>query len=262
MLAPHHTETIRRTTEHFARQAGVRGLLLGGSLAHGFQTPASDVDVLILVSDEEHRARLQAGETCFFSRELCTYADGYVDGKYTSLAFMREVAAKGSEPARFAFQDAQVLFSHEPGLAPLCVEIARYPVAEKAARLWRFQAQIEAWHWYCGQALAKDNLTLLRTAVGKLVLFGGRIVLAHNEMLYPYHKWFLRVLARAPEQPPGLLDRIEQLARLPTRELIDDFAQSIRTFRSWEISHATWPAQFMADSENNWLHQPPPVDDL
>ena len=261
-MLPHHAATVQRTTDHFAAQPGVIGLLLAGSLAHGFAGPDSDVDVMIVVSDAEHRQRLKDGTTCFFSRELCTYPEGYVDGKYTSLAYLDEVEARGSEPARFAFQDARVLFSRDPSLAGRLLGIARYPVEEKAARLWRFQAQFEAWHWYCGQALAKNNLTLLRTAVGKLVLFGGRIVLAHNETLYPFHKWFLRVLEGVPHRPPGLVAQVQALALAPDRAAIDQFAQAIRDFRPWAISHATWPAQFMADSENNWLHHPAPVDDI
>ena len=31
-MLPHHAETIQRTTDHFAAQPGVLGLLLGGSL--------------------------------------------------------------------------------------------------------------------------------------------------------------------------------------------------------------------------------------
>ena len=58
------------------------------------------------------------------------------------------------------------------------------------------------------------------------------------------------------------MESIERLARDPTRESIDAFAAAIRGFRPWEISHATWPAQFMQDSEMNWLHHPAPVGDM
>jgi predicted nucleotidyltransferase len=261
-MLSHHGETIRRTIEFFSSDTAVSGLLLGGSIAHGFQTAESDVDVMILVSDEDHRERMRGGRTCFFSRELCTYEGGYVDGKYTSEAFLNEVSAKGSEPARFAFQDARVLFSKNPALTSVLRDITQYPTAEKAARIWRFQAQFEAWSWYTGEALKRQNIPLLRTAVAKLTLFGGRIVLAHNELLYPYHKWFLRVLESAPEKPAGLLSQIDELAKTPTRENIEQFGRTVREFRPWEISHATWPAQFMQDSEVNWLTNPPPIDDI
>lgn len=259
---PHHAETIGRTSEHFAADPSIVGLLLAGSIAHGFATTSSDVDVMIVVSDSDYRERLDSGRTCFFSRELSVYADGYVDGKYVSEALLREVATRGSEPARFAFQDARVLFSRSETLTGLVASIARYPVAQKAERIERFRAQFEAWHWYAGEARKRGNLPLLRMAVAKLTLFAGRAVLAHNELLYPYHKWFLRVLAAASSKPDALLERIEEIARDPTPSSVDRFADEVRTFMGWQREHTVWPVQFMIDSELNWLHHAPPIDDI
>jgi hypothetical protein len=257
----HHSTTLARVADHFSRDPEVIALLLGGSIAHGFCTAESDVDVMIVVSDPDHAARLRSVRTGFFSQELCTYP-GYVDGKYISTGLIREVAAKGSEPARFAFQDAQVVFSRDPSLPALVAEAARYPAHGKAERIRRFQVQVEAWRWYSSEALKKQNLVLLRTAVAKLTLFGGRIVLAHNDLLYPYHKWFSSVLAGAPEKPPALLEQIEALASAPDAERVERFTAAIRGFRGWQVDPIGWGAQFMLDSELNWLHAPPPIDDL
>lgn len=258
----HHSTTLARVAEHFAKDPEVIALLLAGSIAHGFCAADSDVDVMIVVSDADHAARVRDVRTSFFSRELCTYDAGYVDGKYISTGLLREVVAKGSEPARFAFLDARVIFSRDPALPALVAEAARYPALGKAERIRRFQAQVEAWRWYSNEALKKRNLPLLRTAVAKLTLFGGRIVLAHNELLYPYHKWFLRVLASAPEKPPELLEQIEALARTPDADQVERFTSSIREFRGWEIDAIGWGARFMLDSELNWLHGAAPIDDL
>jgi predicted nucleotidyltransferase len=258
----HHTSTLTRAADHFSRDPEVAGLLLGGSIAHGFCTADSDVDVMIVVSDSDHAERLRSVRTGFFSRELCTYEAGYVDGKYISASLLRDVAARGSEPARFAFQHARVIFSRDGELPALVEAAARYPVAGKAERIRRFQAQVEAWRWYSLEALKKQNLPLLRLAIAKLTLFAGRIVLAHNELLYPYHKWFLRVLAGAPEKPAELLEQIEALAVAPDAEQVERFAALIRGFRGWEFEPIGWGAQFMLDSELNWLHSAPPIDDL
>jgi hypothetical protein len=258
----HHSTTLARAADHFSKDPEVIALLLGGSIAHGFCTADSDVDVMMVVSDADYAARLRSVRTGFFSRDLCTYAAGYVDGKYISPSLLREVIAKGSEPARFAFRDARVIFTHDPELPALVEQAARYPALGKAERVRRFQAQVEAWRWYSAEALKKQNLPLLRTAVAKLTLFAGRIVLAHNEILYPYHKWFLRVLAGAPEKPAGLLEQIEALASAPDAGSVELFTTAIREFRGWEIDPIGWGAQFMLDSELNWLHAPPPIDDL
>jgi hypothetical protein len=261
-LFPHHAETLQRVTEHFQKDPDVLGLLLAGSIAHGFCSADSDVDVLIVVSDRDHDERLRTRQTCFFSRELCTYSSGYVDGKYTSEGFLRAVQARGSEPARFALQDARVLFSKLPGLPDLLTGIARYPVEEKAARIHRFQAQFQAWSWFASEALKRQNPHLLQTAASKLCLFGGRIVLAHNELLYPYHKWFLRMLEAAPEKPQGLIPAIVELAARPSAESIEAFTTLIREFRHWEIDPVGWGAEFLDETELGWLRGTAPIDDL
>jgi hypothetical protein len=79
-------------------------------------------------------------------------------------------------------------------------------------------------------------------------------------MLYPYLKWFLRVLATAPEQPPGLVPLIEQLAVEPARERIDRFGKLIKEFKGWDMN--AWGAQFLQDSELSWFHSSAPVDDI
>jgi hypothetical protein len=261
-MLSHHTESIRRATDHFKQDPEVLALILGGSLAHGFARPDSDVDVMIVVGDEAYALRQRSGHMQFFDRELCTYGAGYVDGKYLRPAFVQQVAECGSEPARFAFQDAQVLFSRVDGLEALVKAAARYPAAGKAERLRRFYAQFEAWNWYCREAVRLNNCYLLGVAVSKLVLFGGRLVLAHNERLYPYHKWFLRVLEAAPDKPPDLLDRIWPLYEAPGLASVQAFYEAVRDFQPWPSNGSGWPSQFMRDSELNWLEGPTPVDDL
>jgi hypothetical protein len=185
-----------------------------------------------------------------------------VDGKYLSLNFVKQVLEMGSEPARFAFEGSRVLFSRVDGFAENVCRIAEYPISEKAERIKRFYAQFEAWHWYCGEALAKGNRYLLGMSVSKLVLFGGRLILAHNELLYPYHKWFLEVLEGAEEKPADLIACIQILTESPTAENIAAFYGRIKSFQPWSDNPYHWPVQFLLDSELNWMDGKTPVDDL
>jgi len=260
-MLPHHRESSARAAEKIAQDAGVKALLLGGSVAHGYAAPGSDLDVMLIVADEDYQQRLREGRLQYFDSEVCTYEGGYVDGKVLGESFLARVAEQGSEPARFAFADAEVLFSHLVGLEDTLRRIVRYPVEHKADRIQRFYAQLEAWHWYTHEALKWNDLHLLGTAVSKLVLFGGRLILAHNETLYPYHKWFLRVLADVPDRPADLLERIAALHRQPNAENAFAFYDCVARFRAWECERV-WPVQFMLDSELNWLDGHTPVDDL
>jgi predicted nucleotidyltransferase len=261
-MLPHHEESIRNAVAYFERLSEVEALLLGGSIAHGLAQPESDVDVLILVSEEHYAERSRNEELMFFSRELSTYPGGYVDGKYVRTAFLEEVAERGSEPARFAFQDAWVLFSRVDGLDRLLSRVVRYPAEGRAERMRRFYAQTEAWYWYSTEALRLENRHLLAVSLGKLVLFCGRLILAHNELLYPYHKWFLEVLKGAEVRPANLFDLIQEMYSEPTRESITAFYETVRDFRDWPKPATIWSNQFHLDSELNWLNGSTPIDDL
>lgn len=261
-MYPHHTQSIRNVTDYFQRDPEVLALLLGGSIAHGFETPTSDVDVMIVVSEEDHKQRLEENRVHFFNLDLCTYQGGYVDGKYLSPSFIEQVKEKGSEPARFAFAGSRVLFSRIDGFEEEIRQVAAYPGADKAERIKRFYAQFEAWHWYCTEALRLNNRYLLGTSVSKFILFSGRLILAHNELLYPYHKWFLRVLEDATNKPDDLLEAIHLLNTSPTTENVQCLYEKVKTFRPWIEGEFSWPTQFMFDSELNWMDGRTPVDDL
>lgn len=261
-MYPHHSQSIQNVKEYFQRDPEIQALLLSGSIAHGFQSPTSDIDIMIFVSEEDYQKRFQTGGLHFFNTDLCTYEGGYVDGKYLSLNFVKQVLEKGSDPARFAFEGSQVLISRVNSFAEDVCRIAEYPIAEKAERIKRFYAQFEAWHWYCGEALVKGNQYLLGTSISKLILFGGRLILTHNEMLYPYHKWFLKVLEGAREQPSDLMACIQSLTQAPTAENVEAFYQKVKTFQPWTDNPYHWPVQFLLDSELNWMDGRTPVDDL
>jgi hypothetical protein len=259
---PHHQSAVERVTEHFRGDSEVQALLLGGSIAHGFESPESDVDLLIVVSDRDYDARLREGALQFWTADGCDWPGGYVEGKYVGRSFLAQVAASGSEPARFAFEDARVLLSRVSDLEARLATIARYPVEGKAERIARFRAQFEAWHWYAHEGLKRGDRYLVGMAVAKTVLFGGRMILAHNERLYPYHKWFLRALERAAERPPELLERIAAVHAEPSQASLLALWACVTNFRAWEGGDRPWPLQFLLDSELNWQGGATPVDDL
>jgi len=261
-MYPHHEQSIRKVIEYFRSDPEVQAVVLGGSLAHGFESSSSDIDVTVVLSEQDYAARYARGEVHFVNRDVCTYEGGYLDGKYVDREFLRSVAVRGSEPARFAFKNGRVLYSRVEGMEDMIRAAAKYPVGGKADRLRRFYAQFEAWYWFFGEAIKRGDAYLRGTAVSRFVLFAGRLILTHNELLYPYHKWFLRVLEGANDRPADLMECITDLHNRPTSESAARLYETVKDFREWETPPAGWASQFSIDSELNWVDQDPPVDDL
>ncbi|HEX2944421.1 MAG TPA: nucleotidyltransferase domain-containing protein [Clostridia bacterium] len=258
----HQEETLKNASEKLKTRDDVLGLLVAGSVAHGFASETSDVDIMILISDENYNARLKSGEMTYYETESSTYKGGYVDGKYICKGFMKKVAESGSEPARFAFDGSKVVFSKIEGIEELIEKIVRYPVERKQENIKRFRGQLEAWRWYCNEALSKSNEYLLNLAISNLVLFGGRMLLANNETLYPYHKWFLKVLESMENKPENIMKLIENIYASKDAASVDAFYKSVTDFVPFEMDGFNWPNQFARDTELTWMSGWTQVSDI
>ncbi len=259
---PHHAATIDKVITHFAACPEVEAILLVGSIAHGFARSQSDVDIMLVVDSAHYADRLARNELTLYEPALSTYEGGYVDGKFVDMAFIRDVAARGSDAARYAFKDAQILYSRVEDLQALLAAAARFPAEHASARRDRFLAQFEAWHWYAHEALAQQNPYLCALANSKLALFGARLILNEQLRLFPFHKWLRRELECCAGIPDDLLARFDALFTSPGKAAVDAFYATVKTFRDWPQPAQPWPMQFMQDSELNWRHDFTPVDDL
>jgi predicted nucleotidyltransferase len=262
MMERHHAQAVEAFVASYAARDEFVALLLVGSLAHGFATPASDVDVILVATEEEYRRREREQRIAFVEHDLCRYPGGYVDVKVTSRSLLHRVAERGSDAARYAYRDATILASREPDLGDLLAVVARFPIEQKVLRERRFLCQVHAWTWYMGQAESHRDPYLTAVATQKLALFACRVVLNRNEALFPYHKWLLRETARVPAQPEGFASCLRELLDRPSLAAAQRLHDAVFAFVGEAGRGLDWPGQFVADSELNWLHHEAPIDDL
>src|SRR5512143_2044105 len=151
MLYPHHQRAVDRLIERFAGEPNYLALLIGGSLVKGYGDAGSDVDFMLIATDEEFTRRQLDRAFTYYATDLCDYPGGYVDGKIVNVAFLEEVADRGSEPARAAFEKVIVAYSQLPQLDDLLQRITAYPEVGHVERLRSFYAQLQAMQWYVGE---------------------------------------------------------------------------------------------------------------
>jgi hypothetical protein len=130
----------------------------------------------------------------YFTRDFCNYPGGYVDGKIVDLAFLREVAKKGSEPARAAFAGTWCAYSRLPEIDELVQRIPTYRETERQERIRSFYGQFQAWHWY----LPADILTLMDQALAqpsaKTIEAFGKSILDFTSWDTPLKGWPARFM--------------------------------------------------------------------
>jgi predicted nucleotidyltransferase len=260
-MLENHRRAIDRLVAELKDDPRFLAVLLAGSIARGTERPDSDVDLILIATEEEYARRLPTRDFGYLNGEVCDYPGGYAEAKVVPLAYLEEVAERGAEPARAAFVGARILCSRVPGLEAALERARAYPEAERSAKLRSFWAQVQIQYWYIGEAERLDDRYLLLRAVSDFALFAGRLILAHNRILFPYHKWFMHELREAPEKPDDLVEALERLLAEPGRANANPVLASVMSFRDWEKPTLGPGAQFMEDSEWHWRHGPAPVAD-
>lgn len=258
----HHKEAIAKAIAKLKADKKILAVILGGSVAHGFASESSDIDLMLVLSESDYQQALAQGDLHYFDGESAGYPDGYVEGKYISESFIRAVAEKGSEPARFAFKDAVILYSSLKNLEPLILSAAAYPKDSKLDNMQKFCAQFEGWNWMYYEGLKRNDLYVINHSVTNLCLFAGRLLLAYNELLYPYHKWFLRVLLNAKEKPANIVEIINSALLTKSENDVKALYDTVKNFYDWPEYQYGWLARFIIDSEINWMNGPVPIADL
>jgi predicted nucleotidyltransferase len=125
-IQAHHRRAIDRLVDEYRDDPLFSALIIGGSVAKGCARPDSDVDFLIVATDEEFIRRREQEDLFINRKDLCDYDGGYVDGKIINHSYLEKLADKGNEPSRAAFEGAFAAYSHIPDLDGLLKKIPVY----------------------------------------------------------------------------------------------------------------------------------------
>lgn len=260
-IRDHHQRAIDRLADSYRDDPRFRGLIIGGSVAKGYARDDSDVDFLIIATDEAFEEHRRARDLFINRKDLCDYDGGFVDGKIINLAFLQDVAEKGNEPSRAAFEGALVAYSHIPDLDALLQRIPVYPEAGHDARIKAFYCMAFMQHWLAHEAERHGNRYTLIRAASQLALFAGRLILAHNRRLFPYHKWLLRTLESVPEKPIDLMACLNALLDEPGGDRASTLFDLVRNLEEWGVSDLEAYTWFMTDIEWSWMSGKTGIED-
>lgn len=251
-MRAHHRTALDAFVADVERTDAYDAVILSGSLATGTSTPTSDLDLYLVVADDDYRARRARNDLAVWAP--CDYPGG----KVVSVDVLRAAAERGTEPMRSSFAGASVVHSTIRDLQGLVDRIAVYPEANRAANQRDFFAALALHAMYFGpQALDRGDPFLLSHSIPHTVLFAGRLLLAHNRILFPCPKQLLAAVAAAPLVPEGFVERSTDLLRAPSTEAFGDYLRLVGAFADWGLPSEQVLTRFMELDEWWWLdHEP------
>ncbi|MEQ9264502.1 MAG: nucleotidyltransferase domain-containing protein [Balneolaceae bacterium] len=264
-LREHHQRAIENLVNEYKDDSRFPALIIGGSVAKGLAREDSDIDFMIVATDEEFQRRSHSGVNgdLFINRtDLCDYPGGFVDGKIINMEYLHKVANKGNEPSRAAFDGAFIGYSRMRGLDEVFNNIHKYPEEDREQRMKSFYSMAFIQNWLMGEADRHNNLYTQTRAASQLALFAGRLILAHNRVFFPYHKWFLQYIDKCTEKPADFLSNIDSLLKEPSSKTANLLFQSLKDFKDWGVTDLEAFGWFMEEVEWSWMNDNTPLEDL
>lgn len=249
----HHETTLAAYVERVRAQADALGVVLTGSVARGTERAGSDVDVVLVVTDEAFDAAWAENRISYAERVDATYSGGYVDIKLAGPALLRAAVLRADDPMRASFCGARVVWTRMADLAEVVTEIAALPeeVWDQRAGAMMAQVRLHA-GYFLPQAVELGSTHLLHHAAVHAVAAGGRALLALNRTLFQGHKYLEGMLAGLQRIPDGYSAVARELLETPSLQAAGTYLQLLESFHEWSVSREASLSTFVRDNELAW----------
>lgn len=257
----HHLDSIEKMKEYFYGKEGVIALVLGGSVAKGNERPDSDLDGMIIVTDEEYERRKAMGKTAECIVGHCTYPEGYFDVKYMTKDYIKVAAEKASEPTRNSFIKASVLFSSDPEIFDIVPRIGVFQEHEREDKMISFYGDYLLNHNYFIRSCKVDGYMRLH-AVGEIIYSIYRMILQENGILFQCNRRLEESVAAAPNKPENIVQLGRAAAEKQDDESIDAFAKAYFGWTKYPLpDKGIAHSRYVTDFEQWWYIPRPTVNE-
>ncbi|QDP98166.1 hypothetical protein FOE78_21695 [Microlunatus elymi] len=257
----HHDDSIAAFVDRARDNYAVLAVIVDGSVSSGTERPDSDVDLVLVLTEDAFAQAWQENRLSYVERDGITYEGGYYDIKVASVAYLRRAADHADDPMRASLLHARIAWSRLDDLADLVAAIPRLPEEVWERRMASFIAQVRLHGGYfLKQAVQLDNEFLLHHAAVHLVGAGGRALLALNRTLFQGQKYLDRTLARLERVPAGYADAAHAVLSTPSLQTGTAYRDLIENFAAWPITAEETLSTFVRDNELSWYTGRSPIE--
>lgn len=259
-MYPHHIQSAQKLREYFEGQEGVIAVVLDGSTVKGNARPDSDIDAIIVVTEEKYAELAAQNRLAEVIPGHCTYEGGYFDIKYKTKAILRRAAEFASEPTRNAYVKAQVLCTTDAEIPALVAAIERYPEHTVADKIRCFCANLQLNRGYFLNIVPEDNSYMRAHLAQEIVYSVYRLILIENRALFPCNRRLEETVRACKKRPDDILELGKAFLQEITVERCEAFVQAFWKQSDLPLNDDVSEScsQYVKYYEDWWLEQNPP----
>ena len=259
----HHIESAQKLREYFEGKEGVIAVVLDGSTVKGNARPDSDIDAIVVVTEEKYAELSAQNRLAEVITGHCTYEGGYFDVKYKTKAILVRAAEHASEPTRNAYVKAQVLCTTDAEIPALVAAIGRYPEHTVAEKIKCFCANLQLNRGYFLHIVPEDNCYMRAHLAREIVYSVYRLILIENRALFPCNRRLEETVRACKKRPDNILELGSAFLKDITVERCEAFVQAFWQQSALPLNDDVSEncSQYVKYYEDWWLEEAPPFPD-
>ena len=256
----HHEESIERLGQYFQGRESVIAVVLDGSVVKGNARPDSDIDAIVVVTEEAYSRLANENRLAEVIHGHCTYPEGYFDIKYKTKRILTYAAERASEPTRSAYIGARVLWSKDAEIAPIVAKISAYPEGEVAGKIACFWANLKLNADYFLNCTGTDNAYMRAHLAQEIVYSVYRLILIENRVLFPCNRRLEGAVRACKKRPADILELGAAFLKDVSADTCAAFVDAFRAQTALDLSDdiSANCSTYVKYYEDWWMTENPP----
>ncbi len=251
--------TIDKVITEAKKDSSVLGVILVGSLAKGTEKEKSDVDVLIVVTDvsfNEYSRKHQLYWTLPV-KDKQSYCE--VDGKIINKDFIHKAINYGTESIKKTLQYSKVIFSKDNEIERN-LKFLKDIIEVNQVYTTHFYALMKSKRYTADDDL--DNIMQLKRSILDTVLYACRLVLAHNNKLYPCMKNMEQEIETCIDKPNHFIENMHKLLETLSLDDLDTFYKEVEEYYKCYVLDEQERKSYVIENEFFWYFNGKPYEYL
>jgi predicted nucleotidyltransferase len=251
--------TIDKVISEAKKDTSVLGVILVGSLAKGTEKETSDVDVLIVVNDESFEKYVKDHQLYWTLpiTDKSNYCE--VDGKIINKDFLHKANNYGTESIKNTLQYSKVIYSEDYEIEK-DLKTLKENIVLKKDYTKQFYALMKSKRYTADDDL--DNFMQLKISILDTVLYACRLVLAHNNKLYPCMKNMVKEIETCNEKPKHFIEKMHKLLESLSLDDLEVFYKNVEEYYKCYVLDEQERKSYVIENEFFWYFDGKPYEYL
>ena len=239
------------------KNPSIIGIILCGSLAKGTEKDTSDADILVVVKDAFFNEINKSKEQYWSlvpddNNQYCE-----VDGKIINKDFLQKAREQGTESIISTLLYSKILYCIDSEIEEL-LQSLKNGISVNKENITKYYALMKSKRYTTDDDLS--NILQVKNCILDTVFFACRLILAHNNRLYPCLKNMEKEIISCPDKPINFIKNMHTVLETFSLDSLDIFYKDVENYFSKYVIKEHIRKGYVIENELFWYYNVKPYE--